>query len=314
MKMKYVPLYAALTALAALIAAHPETYVPACFEGIALWAKCVLPALFPFMVITLLMIKTGGAELAARPFGRACGRIGLPREAAAIAVMSAFSGYPAGSRIVCEYCESGRISRTDARRLAPLCSAAGPAFLLGSVGQNMFGDRGAGAAIMCAHLASVAATGVALCLATRRTDDKISAPPAVTGNENALYDAFFSAVISVAVAGGFICFFYTMAEAAEQLGLTGALSRALEPALGSAADGLCRGLIEPTGGCAALAAGGSPLALPLAGFLITFGGASILLQQLCYLVKCGVSPARFVAAKLVQGALCFVLLLPSVAA
>ena len=52
------------------------------------------------------------------------------------------------------------------------------------------------------------------------------------------------------------------------------------------------------------------LALPLAGALVTFGGASILAQQLCYLQKCGVKAAPFILFKAAQAALCFALLLP----
>ena len=82
------------------------------------------------------------------------------------------------------------------------------------------------------------------------------------------------------------------------------------PLLGGAAAGVCRGLIEATGGCARVIECGGRLALPITGFLITFGGLSIILQQLCYLTKCGVKPLAFIAAKALQGGVCFLLLLP----
>ena len=307
--LKYLPLHAGIAALACLLAVFPERYVPVCFEGLALWARCVVPALFPFMVITMLFIGTGGAERAARPFGRVCSVFGLPAEAAVIFIMSVFSGYPAGSRIICEYRERGAITEADARRLAPLCSTSGPLFLTGSVGLNMFGDKAAGALIMAAHVTSVLAVGLAVCLYSRGGRSE-TMPPERREDGNILYDAFCSAVISVAVAGGFICFFYTLAHAAEDLGLLQLPAAALAPLLGECAGPLCGGLIEATGGCAALAASGGRYALPSAGFLVTFGGFSILAQQLCYLGKCGVRPLRFILAKFAQGVLCFVLLLP----
>ena len=312
MKIKYVPLYAALIAFATILAYSPERYVPACFEGMALWAKCVAPALFPFMVITMLLIKTGGAKLAARPFERAGKFLGLPPAAAVIFVMSAVSGYPAGSRIVCEYCERGEISPDDARRLAPLCSTSGPLFIIGSVGQNMFGNKAYGAAALAAHLVSITAVGLAICLIKKKDAQKTCAKRLTTGDGNILYDVFYSAVISVLVAGGFICFFYTLSRAAHDFNVLLPLEWILTPLFDKNAANFCYGLIEATGGCAGLAAEGGVLALPLAGFLITFGGASILAQQLCYLTKCGVKPTKFILAKCAQGALCFVLLLPLV--
>lgn len=311
--LKYVPLYAGLIAFACVLALYPERYVPVCFDGLALWAKCVVPALFPFMVITLLFIKTGGAEVAARPFKRVCSFFGLPKEAAVIFIMSVFSGYPAGSRILCEYYEKRVITAETARKLAPLCSTSGPLFLLGSVGLNMFGDKAAGALVLAAHITSVFAVGLALCFAGRKKAPA-SAPPALDrAGENVLYDVFYSAVVSVAVAGGFICFFFTLSRAAENLNLLYPLELALNGALGAEAKPFCYGLIEATGGCASLAAAGGRYALPLAGFLITFGGVSIIAQQLCYLMKCGVRPVKFISAKCAQGALCFALLLPLIA-
>ncbi len=313
MRRRYLPLYAALALFAAAIAYSPERYVPACFEGIALWAKCVLPALFPFMVIAMIFIKTGAAQTCARPFKRACNFLGLPPASAAIFVMSVFSGYPAGSRILCEYCERGEISREDAQKLAPVCSTSGPMFLIGSVGQNMLGSKWQGFVMLAAHILCVAAVGLALCL-HRRGGSAAPAAPMKRESGNILYDAFYSAVISVVVAGGFICFFYTLAKAAGDYNILYPLERLFSFAFGEDAHALCYGFIEATGGCAALAASAGTFKIPLIGFLITFGGLSIIMQQLCYLVKCGVKPLKFIAAKGAQGALCFALLIPLIAA
>ena len=66
------------------------------------------------------------------------------------------------------------------------------------------------------------------------------------------------------------------------------------------AEGIVYGLIEATRGCAALAAAGAA-GLPFAAFAITFGGASILAQQLAFLRPAGVRAGRFIAVKAAQG-------------
>ena len=77
--------------------------------------------------------------------------------------------------------------------------------------------------------------------------------PAAAGG-GALYDCFCSAALSVIVAGAFICFFYTAACMAADFNLLLPLSTLLKPLLGECSAAFCRGLVEATGGCAALAA------------------------------------------------------------
>jgi hypothetical protein len=112
------------------------------------------------------------------------------------------------------------------------------------------------------------------------------------------------------VAGGFICFFYTLAKVLSDFNMLYPLRLILTPVVGSEnAKGICYGLIEATGGCAILGGVHTFLSIPSCGFLITFGGLSILLQQLCYLIKCKVKPLFFISIKFLQGVLCFVILL-----
>lgn len=307
-KVAYAFIFILLTLFALALAISPEIYVPVCLSAIQMWAECVLPALFPFMVITLIMIKSGVLNRAsAHPLGMDDKRK-IPVAAPALFVMSAFSGYPAGSRLLAEYSRSSD-DKQSVKLLAPLCSTSGPLFIIGSVGQNMFADKLAGVCILVAHLISVIVVWLILCAAGKPQKSRVL--PKNKDDGNLLYDCFYSAVISVIVAGGFICFFYTLSAAAENMHLLYPVQAPLSLILGKdLSSAFCMGLIEATGGCRALSACESPLSLPLSGFLITFGGASILLQQLCYLRPLGVSIVKFTATKAAQGLLCFLLLLP----
>jgi sporulation integral membrane protein YlbJ len=287
----------------------PERYIPVCLSGITMWAECVLPSLFPFMVITLLLIKTGCANVAAKPLYKVTKKFNLPPPAAIIFLMSVFSGYPAGSRIIYEYYSCGQISTNDCKKLSVLCSSSGPLFMLGTIGYKFFNCVSCGLKLLCAHLIAIIFTSLIFCKTSKlQTEEQI-----ITSNKNyggnALYDSFYDAVIAVLVAGGFICFFYTFAAVASNLNLLLPIKLLLSPFLGEdVAEGVCYGLIEATGGCKYIAQSGHGLSLPLIGFLITFGGLSIILQQMCYLAKCGVKAKFFVPFKLIQGFLCFVIL------
>lgn len=309
--LKYCALCAALLTFAAAIIIYPERYITCCFNGFALWAECVLPSLFPFMVITLIFIKTGIAEKAALPLKKVTGLFALPPAAAVCFIMSICSGYPAGSRAVAEFYDSGCIDKNDCKKLAALCSTSGPLFIIGSVGVKMLGSKTAGWILIAAHALAVIFIALIIAIATRKKSNLSYRRAAV--DENVLYNSFYGAVISVAVAGGFIAFFCVAAQIAADFNLLYPLEKLLCLFTdGEAASAVCRGLIEATAGCGALSSTGSKLTLPFTGFLITFGGVSIIFQQLSYLLKCKMNPLYFICVKFAQGLLCFLILLPFV--
>lgn len=273
-----------------------------------MWAECVLPSLFPFMVISLIFIKTGIADRASLPLRPAARALNMPQNAAICFLLSICSGYPAGSRILSEFYESGALTREDCDKLAPLCSTSGPLFIIGSVGFKMFGDKLLGFEIFAAHALAVIIFSLIYCRLCKKSNP--IPPKPIKSNNNVLYDSFYGAVISVAVAGGFIAFFYVVAEFMYDFNLFAPLEWVLKLFLDhSAAHAVCLGIAEVTTGCSYLARSSTPLKGALAGFMISFGGISILMQQLGYLTKTGVKPLKFIACKFVQAAMCFAFML-----
>ena len=309
--VKYIKLITAclaLTFIAGAIIIYPERYVSSCFQGFAMWAECVLPSLFPFMVITLIFIKSGFAEKSALPLKKVTGVFKLPPAAAVCFIISICSGYPAGSKAVTEFYEGGCLNSDDCKRLSAICSTSGPLFIIGSIGVKFFGDKSAGWKILIAHAAAVLVSGLLISLFSKKREPNAYRRAPV--DNNVLYNSFYGAVISVAVAGGFIAFFCVAGQIIADFNLLYPLEKLLclftDP---SSASAVCKGLIEATSGCRALADAKGKLMLPFAGFLITFGGVSIIMQQLCYLLKAKVNAFYFIGIKLFQGIICFLLLL-----
>ena len=274
-----------------------------------MWAECVLPSLFPFMVISLIAIKSGFAEKAALPLKKITGVFALPPAAAVLFLISVCSGYPAGAKAVSEFYESGRIDEKDASKLAAICSTSGPLFILGSVGAKMLKDGDAAKTIFIAHMLSVLVSGLIIAAWRRKKTVKEFRP--APKESDVLYKCFSGAVTAVLVAGGFIAFFAVAAQAIADFNLLLPLEKFLCLFLDNeSAAAVTKGIIEVTTGCLALSACDSPLKVPLTGFLVTFGGVSILLQQLCYFSKAGTGAVYFVGVKFLQGIICFLLLLP----
>ena len=310
---------ACAAALLLLLALRPQRYAAACAEGIALWAKVVLPALFPFLVLTAWIARSGMADGLGRKLSPLLRRCGLPAASAGAFLLSIVSGYPVGSRVVADLQRRGEIGRADAEKLSILCSTSGPMFILGSVGNAMFGGGKAGAVLLTAHLFGVLAIALPVLLFRKRSAAAEPSPspaaqrsaarairaPQARAPSDTLGETVREAVLSVLCVGGFIALANVALCATEDLLLLApprALAELCLRPFGAqaCAEGIVYGLIEATRGCAALAAADAA-GLPFAAFAIPFGGASILAQQLAFLRPVGVRAGHFIAVKAAQG-------------
>ncbi len=106
----------------------------AVLTSMELCVKRVIPPLFPYMVLSSLLISM---DLA----GPLCRRLptekwmGLPRASASVLLTGLLCGFPVGAAGCAALVREGRLTRSDAAVLCAASSAASPAFVIGSVGQ-----------------------------------------------------------------------------------------------------------------------------------------------------------------------------------
>ena len=114
---------------------YPQPAMEAARSGLRLCYNVIIPSLFPFFVLSSLVVELGLAgylgrllEGLMRPLFRVGG-------ACASAVALGFiGGYPVGAKTAIGLYESGQCTRTEAQRLLAFCNNSGPAFILGVVG------------------------------------------------------------------------------------------------------------------------------------------------------------------------------------
>ena len=105
-------------------------------EGLSLAAVQALPALFPFFVVSGLLVRCDTARLSpllAKPLARL---YGLPPEAAPALVLGLIGGYPVGATTACALLSEGVLSREAAERVNRFCNCASPGFCIGLVGSR----------------------------------------------------------------------------------------------------------------------------------------------------------------------------------
>jgi sporulation integral membrane protein YlbJ len=99
-------------------------------DGITLCLTTVIPSLFPFFVISILL--TGFLPSCSTKFLHPIGKIlHLPENTEPLLLMGFLGGYPVGAQCIRQMYDTGNLSRSDANRMLSFCSNAGPAFIFG---------------------------------------------------------------------------------------------------------------------------------------------------------------------------------------
>lgn len=101
-------------------------------DGVELCIKTVIPALFPFFVIS--MVLTGSCMgCNCYPLSALAKALGIPEPATSILIPAFLGGYPVGAKCVGDFFQDRQITKEEAERLLAFCSNAGPSFLFGIV-------------------------------------------------------------------------------------------------------------------------------------------------------------------------------------
>ena len=292
-----LPLLAVLCCFSALLLL-PEVSAQAARDAMLLCAQTLIPSLFPFFVLSSLLIACGASELLSAllsPLMRPL--FGLSGTGAAALALGLCGGYPVGARTAAGLVENGALSRDEGERLLAFCNNAGPGFLLGVCGAGVFSSSRAGAALYLIHVAAALCAGLLTCRAL---------PPAPHGtypHKSAKAQRFstaFPTAVQNALTGclnvsAFVVFFTVLARL---------LLHFLPEAFA-----LLLGFLELTSGV---------LSLPCsrAGFLacaalLGWGGMSVHCQTLSVLAATPLSARYYLKGKALQALLSLLLALPA---
>ncbi|MBO5317825.1 MAG: hypothetical protein J6A74_05230 [Oscillospiraceae bacterium] len=126
--------------------------------GIDLCLRTVIPAIFPFLILSpLLLAQTPDLSLL-HPVGTL---LRIPKGSESIMVSSFLCGYPVGAQMVSNSWKSGQLTTSDARRMLAFCNNAGPAFIFG-IGGSLFSEKWAPWVLWLIHILSALVVGVVL--------------------------------------------------------------------------------------------------------------------------------------------------------
>ncbi len=299
--------FSLLIALLAVLATGKFAY--AVTDGLKLWVAVIVPSLFPYFFLTVLLSSlkiTGKLSGIFTPLTKRLFNVGGAVGYAYF--LSIVSGYPVGAKTVADLKNAGVISKTEAIRASALCSTSCPVFLIGSVGSVMFSSVRFGIILFAVHLLSSILVGVIFSFYKRSDKPTIKTAPSFNKKvDNLFYESVYDSVLSVLVVGGIITLFYLLTQILITFNLLTPFISLLKPLFGDLSSGVTLGLFECTTGLKEIAGKSLSLSLPVCALLTGFGGISIIMQSLTYLKKAKIKPAPFLFAKVLQAVISFVL-------
>ena len=172
----------------------PEICKIGAVSGILLCGRVIIPSIFPFTVCILFIMKLTESNLS--------GELTF-KERILIVLFSLIGGYPIGAKLLDNAVKQKKISEKSARRMLNFCVNAGPAFIIGAVGNGIIGSKILGFILFISHISS------SLILALFLREKKIKQPFKTQKNtaRQSISDSFVSSVAESSSATLSICSF-----------------------------------------------------------------------------------------------------------
>jgi len=245
-------------------------------EALSLCAKSVIPALFPFLAVSRLLVSLGFGEwISPHLAGVMTPLFHQPGPASSALLLGLVGGYPIGAQTAADLYRE---------RLLTFCNNSNPVFLISVLGVGVFGSVRAGVWLWLIHLLSALLVGM-LFRGGSSTPRQRSSPSFSCRSVSlagAFVDAVKGAATSMLAVCGFITLFYVLAQPFAALG--GYLAPALV------------GLVELFSLTPLLPA--DRLGFILAAALSGWGGLSVLAQTAAVLDGTGLPLRRLLSALL----------------
>lgn len=138
-------------------------------RGLDTCVESLIPSLFPFMVISSLLISGGAGERIGALFKAPVGALfGLSARGTSALLMGWLCGFPIGARSAAKLYRDGKISREELERIVCVSGVPSPAFLINVAGKSMLNCAGEGVALYAICLMTCILIGIMMKITSGR--------------------------------------------------------------------------------------------------------------------------------------------------
>jgi len=319
------------------MALYPSETWHASVRGLSIWWDVLFPSLFPFLVLSELLLGFGIVHFLGtllNPLMRPIFRV--PGSGGFVFAVSCASGYPTGAKLTAQLWEQKLVTREEGERLVAFTTSSDPIFMIGAVSVGFFHNTSIAPILVASHYSAAFLVGVLMRFHGRSAADLSSEPSPAHGEHRsrflrAIYSmhearqadgrafgellrhAVSSSLRLIIIVGGLVVFFSVIMELLVQTGWLGVLYTLTEQGLQHAglppslSHSLVGGLFEVTLGSkeAGVAASTVPLVFKVAAasFVLSWGGLSVHAQIMSVLSNTPMRYGPFLLARAIHAAI-----------
>lgn len=269
--------------------------------SISIWIDNLFPSLFPFFVVSNLLLQYGFVDKLSRLFNKIMPVVfHLPKEASFPFVMSLFSGFPSGAKNTCELVKSNYITASQGARLLTFTHYSNPLFILGFIATIIFNDIRVGIIILISHVLGSILVGI---LFREKkyynvNNNFVSKNKVIPSFGKALKDSIFTALDTMCLLLGIVTIF---------LIITTILNEIFN--FSPVVQVIISGLFEMTQGIKGIVSVNIPLLFKiiLVTSFISFGGISVHVQVLSIIEEVKIKYKYFFLARILHSIIASIL-------
>lgn len=111
-------------------------------RGLIICYETLIPSLFPFMVISEILVRTDISTISSKIFSKSMQSLfGVSGAGAPALILGIICGFPVGAKTAASLYENRCISKKDAEKLMTFCNIPSAPFMIFAVGDKLFGSR-----------------------------------------------------------------------------------------------------------------------------------------------------------------------------
>ena len=200
-----------------LLLKNPSLVASCIGQGLSLCAKTIIPALFPFIVLSELLISCGFGEFFGNRLGRPLAVLfGISKASSAAVFLGFLCGFPVGAKMAVGLYDRGCINKSECERLLGFCNLPSIAFLVSAVGISLYHNHSFGIFLWLSSMLSSVVVGI---LTKKKKEVKKQVTPVLQPPLNA---SLFTSAITNASVGilsicSYILFFSTVLGCLSQI-------------------------------------------------------------------------------------------------
>ena len=143
------------------ILSESETIMSAVSYSFNIWINNIFPSLFPFFVLSEILINYGFVELVSELFKPIFEKIfKINGNAAFIFIMSLLSGFPSNAKYTKELYLQKKLTEKEATKILMFSHFSNPLFILGTVSITFLNDKKLGILVLISHYLSNVIIGI----------------------------------------------------------------------------------------------------------------------------------------------------------